>query len=65
MEHTRLVSPVSSCWNQACPDYGKVDHGNIIKFGRTKRDHNAINVGHARNPFVETKDTVSYGQNHD
>ena len=37
MEHTRLVSPGSFCWNPDCPDYGKVNNGNIIKFGRTKK----------------------------
>ena len=37
MEHTRLVSPGSFCWNPDCLDYGKVNNGNIIKFGRTKK----------------------------
>ena len=37
MERSRLVSPGSFCWNPGCPDYGKIDHGNIIKFGRTKK----------------------------
>lgn len=37
MEDTRLVSHTSCRWNRDCPDCGKVDHGNIRKFGRTAK----------------------------
>ena len=37
MDQTQLALPRSFCWNKDCPDYGKIDHGNIRKFGRTAK----------------------------
>ncbi len=37
MNQNQLVMPNSFCWNQACPDYGKINHGNIRKFGKTRK----------------------------
>jgi transposase-like protein len=64
MEHTRLVSPGSFCWNHACPDYGQVDLGNIIKFGRTKKGTQRYQCRTCERTFVETKGTVFYGRHH-
>lgn len=64
MEHTRLVSPGSFCWNQDCPDYGKVGHGNIVKFGRTKKGTQRYRCKTCRKTFVETTGTVFYGRHH-
>src|SRR6266545_34172 len=36
MEQANLVHPSAFCWNPHCTDYGKVDHGNISRFGRTQ-----------------------------
>jgi transposase-like protein len=65
MEHARLVSPGSFCWNQACPDCGQVDLGNIIKFGRTKKGTQRYQCRTCERTFVETKGTVFYGRHHD
>ena len=64
MEHSRLVSPGSFCWNPDCPDYGKVGHGNIIKFGRTKKGTQRFQCKTCRQTSVETKGTVFYGRHH-
>jgi len=64
MEHTRLVPAGSFCWNPDCPDYGKVDHGNIIKFGRTKKGTQRYRCKTCGRTHVETKGTVFYGRHH-
>lgn len=64
MEHTRLVSSSSFCWNQDCPDYGKVNHGNIVKFGRTQKGTQRYRCKTCGQTFVETKGTVFYGRHH-
>ena len=64
MEHPRLVSPGCFCWNPDCPDYGKVDHGNIVKFGRTKKGTQRYRCKTCGKTFVETKGTVFYGRHH-
>ena len=64
MEHTRLVLPSSFCWNGDCPDYGKVDHGNIRRFGRTSKGTQRYQCKTCKKTFVETKGTVFYGRHH-
>ena len=64
MEHHRLISPGSFCWNEDCPDYGKVGHGNLIKFGRTRKGTQRLRCKTCGMTFVETKGTVFYGRHH-
>ncbi|RKY58098.1 MAG: hypothetical protein DRP95_06290 [Candidatus Latescibacterota bacterium] len=64
MDKHRLVSPSSFCWNPDCPDYGKIDHGNIIKFGRTKKGTQRYRCKTCGKTFVGTKGTVFYGRHH-
>ena len=64
MEHRRLVSPGSFCWNQDCPDYGKVGLGHIVKFGRSKKGTQRYRCKTCGKTFVETKGTVFYGRHH-
>lgn len=64
MEHPRLVSAGSFCWNPDCPDYGKVDYGNIIKFGRTNKGTQRYQCKTCGKTHVETKGTVFYGRHH-
>ena len=64
MEQTRLVSPSSFCQNPDCPDYGKVNHGNIRKFGRTQKGTQRYQCKTCKGTFVETKGTVFYGRHH-
>jgi len=37
MKAGRLAIAGSFCWKKDCPDYGKVDHGNIVRYGRTSK----------------------------
>ena len=64
MGHSRLVSPGSFCWNPDCPDYGELDHGNIIKFGWTKKGTQRYRCKTCGKTFVETKGTVFYHRHH-
>jgi hypothetical protein len=36
MDQPKLVSPSAFCWNPSCTEYGKVDQGNIRRFGFTQ-----------------------------
>ena len=64
MEHIRLVSPGSFCWNKDCPDYGKVDYGNLRKYGLTQKGTQRYQCRTCKQTFVETKGTVFYGRHH-
>lgn len=64
MEHTRLVSPKSFCPNPDCPDYGEIDQGNIIKYGRTRKGTQRYQCTTCKGTFVETKGTIFYGRHH-
>lgn len=37
MAHRLLVAPGSFCWRKERQDYGKVNHGNIRRFGKTRK----------------------------
>ena len=64
MDHPRLVSPGSFCWNSDCPDFGEVDHGNVIKFGHTNKGTQRYQCKTCGKTHVETKATVFYGRHH-
>jgi transposase-like protein len=64
MEHPKLVSPASFCWNPACRDYGKVDSGNIRRFGHTQKGTQRYQCRICDGTFVETIGTVFYGRHH-
>jgi transposase-like protein len=64
MDYPRLVSPGSFCWNSHCPDFGKVDHGNVIKFGHTNKGTQRYQCNTCGQTHVETKGTVFYGRHH-
>src|SRR5918912_4558758 len=64
MEHPKLVSPASFCWNPACRDYGKVEIGNIRRFGRTQKGTQRYQCRTCDGTFVETIGTVFYGRHH-
>jgi transposase-like protein len=60
----KLVPPSSFCWNQKCVDYGKVNHENIIKFGRTAKGTQRYRCKTCGKTFVENIGTVFYGRHH-
>src|SRR5262245_19536362 len=63
MDQKKLVSPSSFCWNPACSEYGKVEGGNIRKFGRTPAGTQRYQCKTCRQTFVETIGTDFYGRN--
>jgi transposase-like protein len=58
------VHPSAFCWNPHCTDYGKVDHGNIRRFGRTQAGTQRYQCRTCNGTFVETIGTVFYGRHH-
>ena len=64
MEQANLVHPSAFCWNPHCADYGKVDQGNIRRFGRTQAGTQRYQCRTCNGTFVETIGTVFYGRHH-
>ncbi len=62
MDRDTLVSPSSFCWNPRCADYGKVNTGNIRKFGRTPAGTQRYQCKRCRQTFVATIGTVFYNR---
>jgi len=60
MAHKRLVSPGSFCWNKKCPDYAKVNCGNIQRYGKTRRGIQRYQCKTCQATFTETRGTVFY-----
>ena len=48
------------CPNTDCPDYGKTDPNNIIKFGKTRQDKQRFRCKSCRKSFNENHGTIFY-----
>ena len=64
MNEARLVPAYSFCWNKKCPDFGKVDQGNVVKFGHTAKGTQRYQCKTCKKTFVENIGTVFYGRHH-
>ncbi len=64
IERAILVHPPAFCWNPHCSDYGRVDLGNIRRFGRTQAATQRYQCRTCNGTFVETIGTVFYGRHH-
>ena len=62
MDTTRLVAAYRFCWNANCSAYGKVDGGNIRKFGHTPAGTQRYQCTICHGTFAETIGTVFYGR---
>lgn len=60
-----LVLPSSFCWNQQCADYGRVDAGNLRKFGLTRKGRQRWQCTTCKKVVAETKGTVFHGKQYD
>jgi len=60
----RLALAGSFCWNRECPDYGKTNHGNIVRYGRTGKGTQRLKCTTCERVFVANKGTVFYGRHH-
>lgn len=64
MMANRLALAGSFCWNRECPDYGKTNHGNIVRYGRTGKGTQRLKCTTCERVFVANKGTVFYGRHH-
>jgi transposase-like protein len=52
------------CWNQQCPDYGRIGGFNIIKFGFTRKGRQRFRCTSCNRVVAETRGTVFHGKHH-
>lgn len=53
------------CPYRDCPDFGKTDHGNLIKFGKTRQDKQRFRCKSCRKTFNENYGTLLHGKRTD
>lgn len=64
MEEMQIATIGSFCMNEACKDYKKVDHGNMIKSGKTEKGVQRYLCKTCKKSFTETKGTMFYRCRH-
>jgi transposase-like protein len=64
MEEMQVAEIGSFCLNEACEDYQKVHHGNMIKYGKTDKGVRRYFCKTCRKSFTETKGTMFYRCRH-
>ena len=60
MEDVQIATIGSFCMNEACEEYQKVDHGNMIKSGKTDKGVQRYLCKACKKSFTETKGTMFY-----
>ena len=65
LKSDELTSPSSFCWNEKCVDYGRVDAGNLRRFGLTRKGRQRWQCRTCKKVVAETKGTVFHGKQHD
>jgi transposase-like protein len=61
----QLVPPASFCWTERRRDYGRVNAGNLRKFGFTRKGRQRWQCATCDRVFAETRGTVFQGKRHD
>lgn len=61
----QLTTPDSFCWNKKCSDFGRVNAGNLRKFGFTRKGRQRWQCTTCNKVTVETKGTVFHGKQYD
>ncbi len=64
MQTAALAAAGSFCWNQACPDYSKINAGNLRKFGQTRKGVPRLQCKTCKKVFAKTKGTLFYRLRH-
>ncbi len=59
-QEKRLASAGTFCPNKECRHYARVDEGNIIKFGRSKRGVQRYRCKSCKSTFAATRGTLFY-----
>ena len=62
IEMGQLVEVGQFCPNEACSDYGKVDIGNIIHYGKSRQGQQRFQCKTCRCTFNEHTSTLFYGR---
>lgn len=60
-----LVTVGSFCTNANCPDYGKVNGGNVIRYGKSNRGRQRFQCKTCRKTFNERQGTLFYNRKTD
>ncbi len=60
MEADRLDLAGSFCWNRGCTSYGKVDQGNIVRYGRTAKGTQRLKCKICGNVFVGSETAAAH-----
>jgi|SRR5215207_3784625 len=60
----QLASPSSFCWNLNCHDYGRVNAGNLRRFGFTRKGRQRWQCKTCESVVAETRGTVFHGKQH-
>lgn len=63
-ESKQLAAPDSFCWNEKCADYGRVNAGNLRKFGFTRKGRQRWQCTTCDKVVAETRGTVFHGKHH-
>ena len=63
-ETRQLTTPDSFCWNEECADYGRVNAGNLRKFGFTRKGRQRWQCTTCKKVVTETRGTVFHGKHH-
>src|SRR4029434_7874541 len=63
-DHQQLATPESFCWNEQCPDYGRVNAGNLRKFGFTRKGRQRLQCTTCQKVVAETRGTLFHGKHH-
>ena len=64
MEEKQIATIGSFCWNEACEDYQKTDHGNMMKNGKTDKGVQRYLCKTCKKSFTATKGTMFYRCRH-
>src|SRR5205085_304968 len=64
-KNDEFVLPNSFCWNEKCADYGRLDAGNLRKFGLTRKGRQRWQCTTCQKVVAETKGTVFHGKKYD
>ena len=64
MEEMQIAAIGSFCWNEACEDYQQVNHGNMMKNGKTDKGVQRYLCKTCNKSFTETKGMMFYQCRH-
>jgi transposase-like protein len=64
MEEQQLTTIGSFCLNEACKEYQKVNHGNMMKYGKTETGVQRYRCKTCKQTFTQTKGTMFYRCRH-